>query len=84
MLTEAMQETFDEASPPKIHSGFKNAYVSVNGTLSAVVASATDGKPEVLQGVVEVECFPSPLPRSVPASAKNPVITKLCGRDGCW
>lgn len=33
--------------PPKIHSGFKRAYVSVNGTLSAVLGSAMDGKPEV-------------------------------------
>lgn len=32
---------------PKIHSGFKRAYVSVNGTLSAVLSSAMDGKPEV-------------------------------------
>lgn len=32
---------------PKIHSGFKRAYMSVNGTLSAVLASAMDGNPEV-------------------------------------
>lgn len=32
---------------PKIHSGFKRAYVSVNGTLSAVLHSAMDGKSEV-------------------------------------
>lgn len=32
---------------PKIHSGFKRAYVSVNGTLSAVLRSAMEGEPEV-------------------------------------
>lgn len=40
----------DGGGAPKIHSGFKNAYVSVNRTLSAVVASATEGKPEVREG----------------------------------
>ena len=32
---------------PKIHSGFKNAYISVNRTLSGVVWSAMDMQPEV-------------------------------------
>ena len=41
-------ETANAAKPvPKIHSGFKRAYVSVNGTLSAVLHSAMDGKSEV-------------------------------------
>lgn len=39
--TEAGEDT------PKIHSGFKNAYMSVNRTLSAVIWGAMDGKPEV-------------------------------------
>lgn len=39
--TEAGEDT------PKIHSGFKNAYMSVNRTLSAIIWGATDGKPEV-------------------------------------
>ncbi|CAM9475443.1 unnamed protein product [Ectocarpus sp. 8 AP-2014] len=33
-------------TPPKIHAGFKRAYVSVNGTLGAVLGSAMEGKPE--------------------------------------
>lgn len=37
----------DGGGTPKIHSGFKNAYLSVNQTLSGVIISATDGRPEV-------------------------------------
>ncbi|CAN0111908.1 unnamed protein product [Ectocarpus sp. 12 AP-2014] len=33
-------------TPPRIHAGFKRAYVSVNGTLGAVLGSAMEGKPE--------------------------------------
>ena len=48
-LLQQQQQEEEEAEEqgPKVHTGFKNAYVSVNRTLSAVVWSATDGRLEV-------------------------------------
>ncbi|CAB1113920.1 unnamed protein product [Ectocarpus sp. CCAP 1310/34] len=40
------EEAAAAKDPPRIHAGFRRAYVSVNGTLSAVLGSAMEGKPE--------------------------------------
>lgn len=50
LLQQQQEEEEEEEQGPKIHTGFKNAYVSVNRTLSAVVWSATDGRLEVRRG----------------------------------
>ncbi|CAM9438289.1 unnamed protein product [Ectocarpus sp. 13 AM-2016] len=40
------EEAAAAKTPPRIHAGFRRAYVSVNGTLGAVLGSAMEGKPE--------------------------------------
>lgn len=56
LLQQQQEEEEEEEQGPKIHTGFKNAYVSVNRTLSAVVWSATDGRLEVRR-IFSVDLF---------------------------
>lgn len=73
LLQQQQEKEEEEEEGPKIHTGFKSAYVSVNRTLSAVVWSATDGRLEVRR-FFSVDLF---MEKSVCLSVGRQVFVKI-------